>query len=162
MSNLVVVTFDGAGDARRAREAIRGLEGGGEVSLDDAAVIVKNAAGEVAVDDQIDRGVKVGAIGGGLLGLVLGFVFPPLGLAIGAAGGALVGRMADLGIDKGFVEDVTDALKPGTSALFLIVREGNADAIVAALEPFEGTVTQTTFDSSVEESLRRALDDGIG
>jgi len=162
MSDLVVLTFDGAEDARKAREAIQGLEGSGQVSLDDAAVVVKNAAGEVAVDDQIDRGVKVGAVGGGLLGLVLGFVFPVAGLALGAAGGALVGRMADLGIDKGFVDDVTNALRPGTSALFLIVRDGNADAIVAALEPFEGTLVQTTFDSTVEESLRRALDDGRG
>ena len=163
MSDLVVVTFDGAEDARTAREAIRRLEQDGIVQLDDAAVIVKDAQGEVAVDDQIDRGVKVGAVGGGLLGLVLGFVLPVAGLVLGAAGGALVGRMADLGIDKGFVEDVTRALRPGTSALFLIVREGgNADALVAALEPFEGKVNQTTFDSSVEESLRRALDDERG
>ena len=162
MSDLVVITFEGADDARRARESIRQLEGEGVVRLDDAAVLVKDTGGQVAVDDEIDRGVKVGAVGGGLLGLVLGFMFPIAGAVLGAAGGALVGRMADLGIDKGFVEEVTRSLRPGTSALFLIIREGNADAVVAALEPFEGTVRQTTFDPSVEQSLRQALDDGRG
>ena len=163
MSNLIVMTFNTPGEASRVRETLRDLERAGRLSLDDAAVIRKDAAGTLPVDNEVDRGVTLGALGGGLLGLVLSFVFPLGGLVLGAAGGALVGRMAALRIDKGFVEDVTLALRPGTSALFLIVREGgNADARVAALEPFEGKVNQTTFDSSVEESLRRALDDERG
>ena len=104
MSNLIVMTFNDRNEASQVRKTLRDLERGGRVSLDDAAVIVKDADGKLDVDNEMDRGVKLEAIRGGLLGLVLSFLFPLAGIVLGAAGGALVGRMADLGIDQQFVQ----------------------------------------------------------
>jgi uncharacterized membrane protein len=157
MSNLIVMTFDSSDEARQVREALRAVERDGRISLDDAAVIRKDADGDIKVDNEIDRGVKLGALGGGLLGLVLSFLFPVVGLVIGAAGGALVGRMVDLGIDQKFVQDVSESLQPNHSALFVIVRDADPTITISALEPFEGTLYHTTFDSTVEEELRNAL-----
>src|SRR3712207_474105 len=112
MSNLIVVTFDNRDEAGKVRATLRGLENSGQLRLDDAAVIVKGADGKLHVDNEIDRGVKLGALGGGLLGLLLSVFFPVAGLVIGAAGGALAGRMADLGIDQKFVADVSASLQP--------------------------------------------------
>ena len=157
MSNLIVMTFNTPDDAGKVRQTLRELERAGRVSLDDAAVIRKNAKGKLAVDDEVDRGVKIGAIGGGILGLVLNFVFPLGGLVLGAAGGALVGRMADLGIDRQFVQDVSESLQPNSSALFVIVRDADPTIAISALEPYQGTLYHTTLDPSVEEELRHAL-----
>ena len=157
MSNLIVMTFNTPDEASRVRETLRDLERTGRLSLDDAAVIRKDAAGTLAVDNEVDRGVKIGALGGGLLGLVLSFVFPLAGLVLGVAGGALVGRMADLGIDQQFVQDVSASLQPNSSALFAIVRDADPTVAIAALEPYQGTLYHTTLDPSVEEELRHAL-----
>jgi uncharacterized membrane protein len=157
MSNLIVMTFNDRNEASQVRKTLRDLERGGRVSLDDAAVIVKDADGKLDVDNEVDRGVKFGAIGGGLLGLVLSFLFPLAGLVLGAAGGALVGRMADLGIDQQFVKDVSTALQPNSSALFVIVRDADPSIVIAALEPYQGTLHHTTLDSAVEAELRHAL-----
>ncbi len=157
MSNLIVMTFNNRTEASRVRQTLRDLERSGRVSLDDAAVIVKDANGKLDVDNEVDRGVKLGAIGGGLLGLVLSFLFPLAGIVIGAAGGALVGRMVDLGIDKQFVQDVSESLQPNSSALFVIVRDADPSIVTAALEPYEGTLHHTSFDPSVEAELRHAL-----
>lgn len=157
MSDLIVMTFDNRDDARTVRGVLRDLERAGRLRLDDAAVIYKDADDRIHVDNEIDRGVKWGAIGGGLLGVLLSFMFPLAGIAIGAAGGALVGRMLDLGVDQHFVREVSAALQPSTSALFVIVRDGDPDLVVAALEPYRGTLRQTTLDPSVEEELRNAL-----
>jgi uncharacterized membrane protein len=157
MSNLIVMTFDSRDEASKVRQTLRELERDGRVSLDDAAVIRKDADGKLDVDNEVDRGVKIGAIGGGLLGLLLSFIFPVLGLVIGAAGGALVGRMADLGIDQRFVKDVSAALQPNSSALFIIVRDAAPDVVIAALEPYQGTLYHTTLDPTVEAEIRDAL-----
>ena len=157
MSNLIVMTFNTPNEASKVRETLRDLERAGRISLDDAAVIRKDADGKLTVDDEVDRGVKVGAIGGGLLGLLLSFMFPLAGIVIGAVGGALAGRMADLGIDQQFVQDVSASLQPNSSALFVIVRDADPSVAIAALEPYQGTLYHTTLDPSVEEELRNAL-----
>lgn len=158
MSHLVVLTFDDTEQAGQAFEALKKAQSGGHLKIDDAAVIVKNESGKVEINNQLDKGVKVGAVGGGLLGLLLASVFFPLaGLAIGAIGGALVGKALDLGIDKKFVQDVTETLKPGSSALFVIGSGGRPDVVAAALRPFKGTIYQTTLPTEAVETLQDAL-----
>jgi uncharacterized membrane protein len=157
MSNLIVMTFETPAQASKVRQTLRELERDGRLSLDDAAVIRKNADGKLAVDNEVDRGVKLGAIGGGLLGLLLSFLFPILGLVVGAAGGALIGRMADLGIDQQFAKDVSSALQPNSSALFIIVRNAAPDIVIAALEPYQGRLYHTTLDPTTEAEIRDAL-----
>lgn len=157
MSHLIVVSFAGSDEAERAREALRSLEKAGQLRLDDTAVVVKDADGKVRVKDTVDRGVIFGAVGGGLLGLLLTFMFPIVGLAIGAAGGALVGKLADTGIDKKFIDDVKESLQPGGSALFALVAGERPEAAIAAFEPFEGTLHHTSLPTDLEASLRNAL-----
>lgn len=70
-------------------------------------MVVRDQKGKYHVHDELDRGVKVGALGGGFLGLLLSFIFIPIGgMLIGAAAGALVGSSFDLGISKKFIKDV--------------------------------------------------------
>jgi uncharacterized membrane protein len=158
MSHLVVVTFDNPEEAGRVRETLRSVQRADHLSLDDSAVIVKDAEGKVHVKNEMERGVKIGAIGGGLLGLLVGGIFFPLaGLLVGVLGGGLVGKLADTGIDTKFVNEVGEDLQPGTSALFFIVREANPDVALAALRPYKGTVRHTSFPPEAEEELRRIL-----
>jgi len=128
------------------------------LKIDDAAVIVKQESGKVEIKNQMDTGVKWGAVGGGMLGLILASVFFPLaGLAIGALSGALIGKSLDMGVDKKFVKDVTETLKPGSSALFVIGSSDNQAVVVGALRPFQGTIYQTTLDTQAVAALQDAL-----
>ena len=47
--------------------------------------------------------------------------------------GALFGHFGEKGIDKAFQEQVRDYLKPGTSALFMVIDKATPDKAVAAL-----------------------------
>ena len=90
------------------------------------------------------------------MGLV-GFLFPLAGIAIGAAVGAAIGAAMDTGVSADFIDQVKKTLTPGRSALFLVVKEADADAITAALRQFKGEIIQTNLDSEAEDALRQAL-----
>jgi uncharacterized membrane protein len=155
---LVVFTFDEENEARGALEALRNLEKAGRLKIDDSAVIRRGEDGKVHVDNKIDSSVKSGAAIGGMLGLIIGgLLFPIGGLILGAAGGAAFGKMMETGVDKKFVEDVSNSLQPGSSALFVTSSGGDPAAVVAALRPFKGTVYHTNLSSEAEQSLRSAL-----
>ena len=158
MSNLVVITFDNEEEAGKVREAIRQQEKGGLIKLDDSAVVTKDTDGKVHVKNQVDRGVKIGGVTGGFLGLLIGSIFFPVaGVVVGVLGGMGVGALTDHGIQKSFVKEVSEEITPSTSAIFLIVREADPNAAVAALRPYKGKLLQTSLDSDEEETLRRAL-----
>ena len=48
-------------------------------------------------------------------------------------------------------------LQPGTSALLVMVREADREAVFAALEPFQGEIYSTHLPADSEEALHRAL-----
>ena len=157
MSNLIVLTFNDTQQAGQVFEALKQAQSSGRVKIDDAAVIVKDETGKVEIKNQMESSVKVGAVGGGLLGLMLASVFFPLaGLVIGAIGGALVGKSLDKGVDQKFVKDVTETLKPGSSALF-VIGSGDPAVVLAILRPYQGTVYQTTLPSELVDELLSAL-----
>jgi uncharacterized membrane protein len=152
------MTFGNAGEASQVRKSMHNLEEQGLLSLDDSAVIVKDAEGKVHVKNEMDRGVKVGAVGGGALGLLIGSVFFPFaGLIGGVLVGAVVGKMADLGVDQRFVRDVSADLEPDSSALFILVREANPAAAISALKPYKGQVYHTSLPADTEQELRSIL-----
>jgi uncharacterized membrane protein len=94
------------------------------------------------------------------LGLLIGgIIFPIGGLVLGLAGGAVVGRLMDMGVDGKFVKDVGEQIKPGTSALFVLLKGENPAAEVAILRQYKGRVLQTTLDSDAEQAIRNALGD---
>jgi uncharacterized membrane protein len=161
MPNLIVMTFDDVDKAGQVLEALREEEHHHDIQLEDSAVVIKAEDGSVEVDNVVDRGVKVGALGGGLLGLLIGFLFggPLASLAIGAIAGALGGNLANLGIDQRFINDVSAAMEPGSSALFAMIREADPEATVAALKPFKGKVHYTNLPDDTEAELRRILSD---
>ena len=159
MSHITVITFDAMGEADKMRDTLRDLAKQGRITIIDSAVVVKDAQGEVKVNNQVGRNVKWGLIGGGILGGMLFFLFPVAGIIGGAAAGAVIGKSLGDDVDKGFIGDVKNALQPGTSALFVITADEHSDAVFGALKPFKGVVYHTSVSPSNEESLRRVLSD---
>jgi uncharacterized membrane protein len=158
MSHIVVITFDDPDEAGKVREALRSVQHAGRLSLDDSAVVVQDAEGKTHVKNEIDRGVGIGAVGGGLLGLLIaGLFFPVVGLVIGAVTGGIIGKAVEPGVDRKFIDDVRADLEPESSAIFFIVRDADPDVAVAAQRPYKGNVYHTSFSDEDEKELRRVL-----
>ncbi|MBK8988070.1 MAG: DUF1269 domain-containing protein [Chloroflexi bacterium] len=159
--NLVVIAFDSEEKAEQVVVTLKELESQSFINLEDIAIVVKDSNGKVSIKNAMEKTVKQGAAFGGFLGMFLGMLFlvPVGGLLAGAIGGAVVGKLSDTGVDKEFVNEVSEALQPGKSALFIVLQSANAEVALAALRPYEGKVLQTTLSSNVEEQLKRALGD---
>lgn len=157
MGNLVVIMFDGASDATSALKAMRELQKAGAMRLTDTAVVSRTAEGKVEVDNEASSGAEVGAVVGGVIGALTTFFFPLAGAAVGAGAGAWIGSKFN-SVDGEFVKQVAGQLEPGKSALFLEIGDGDAAALRAALEPYEGRVYQTNLPESATEQLNKALE----
>jgi uncharacterized membrane protein len=158
-SNLTVLTFDNETGAGEVLETIRRLEHAHQIDIRDSAAIVRRQDGKIELDQRVSSATKVGVAGGGVLGMLLFFMFPVAGFAGGAAVGGWLASKAGRGVDRAFVNDVTAALQPGTSALFLETAHGNAPVVLNALREHRGKVYHTTLSSEAEEQLRAALHD---
>lgn len=120
-------------------------------------VVLKDAEGKIHLKDEAGHPVAWGAVTGGVIGGLLFFFAPVVGIAAGSAAGAFLARSLDLDVDKQFIDDVAATLKPNTSALFLLVGEGNRAAILNAFKPYKGTVLQTSLTNEMGQQIMDAL-----
>ena len=137
---------------RRSRTGMKALHDahgdGATLSIDDSAIVTMGQDGKAKVKNAADVGVKWGAVGGGMFGLLLvGLFLGPIGaILIGAGAGALIGKAFGLGIDKKFLEQVKAAVTPGTSALCVVVRKGDPNVFFGAIRPYEGEIIYTNLE----------------
>jgi len=159
MSDLVVLAFDTETGAGEMRNSLLKMEKEHLIGLQDAAVIVRNKEGKVKVNQEVNM-VAAGAMGGDFWGLLIGFIFfvPIFGLVLGAATGAIAGKFANTGMDGNFIKEVGDSIKPGNSALFMLVRESTPDKVMDELKKFKNVkVLKTSLSKEQEEHLREAF-----
>lgn len=166
MADLVVLDFDGPETADAMLTKLRALKKQELIDLLDAAVVVRPENGDIQIKQSVNlvalgasSGLSSGALVGTLAGLLVlnpiaGFA---LGGAAGAAMGALGGRLSDFGIDDGFIRELGQTIRPGTSALFLRVAKATPDKVIAETAAFNPRVLRTSLSKEQEDALRAAL-----
>jgi uncharacterized membrane protein len=163
MATLVAIGYPDQGTAEQAMETVEQLQGELIIQADQVASISRDPEGKYHVHTQ-HGGASAGggAAWGGFWGLLFGLLFfiPFAGLALGAGMGALFGHMGEKGIDKAFQQQVRDYLKPGTSALFMVIEQVTPDKAIAALQQYGGTVIRTSLSDEDTKKLQEALQPG--
>ena len=106
--------------AQQDFDAYTKLAGDGEIVTDGVALVVKDAEGEVHVQETGDHLGHKGVKAGGGAGLVIGLFAPPLlaATAVGAAVGGLAGKFARHRAQAGIGESSTTRClldRPGSS-----------------------------------------------
>lgn len=162
MSDLIAIRFDSEERAQQALERARGLQKAHLLDLADAVVVTHDTNGKVRLHQSINL-TATGAASGGVWGTLIGLLFlnPLVGLAIGAASGALAGSLQDYGIDDQFMKEMGRELVPGTSALFVLVRQSTPDRVLPELRELGGRVLTTSLSIEDEARLREALEDEV-
>lgn len=161
MSDLIVVAFDDETTAFDLRAELAKLQTEYLLEMDDIVVVTRNTEGKVRLHQAMDL-TLAGAASGSFWGLLVGMLFlnPLLGVAVGAGSGALAGALSDTGINDRFIKDVGETLKPGSSAVFVLLRKMTGDKVLARLSAYagKGRVLQTSLSSDQEAKLREVLE----
>jgi uncharacterized membrane protein len=120
---VIVAAFKDFDGASKALDALKDAKREKMIGIEDAAVITKDANGKVKIKETNDmragKGATIGAVTGGVLGILAG----PVGWA--ALGGGVIGGLAAKMRDGGFpdarLKQLAEGLTPNTSALVAVI-----------------------------------------
>ena len=158
MADLIAIGYPNEATAEAAADEARRLARDLIIEPEAIAVIVRDNDGKYHVHtshNPAGRGATWGMFWGLLFGLL--FFIPVFGIAIGAGLGALMGKITKSGIDREFQDQVRGMLRPGTSALFLMLDKVTPDKAVDAMSKYGGTVLKTSLSKEGEQELQEAL-----
>ena len=163
MSELIVFTYNQEEKAGEVLKTVASLKQENVqkalIGIEDAAVVVKDASGKVRIRQTLESAVKgSNVVSGGLWGVLIGFLFggPLFGAVLGMGFSALFGRRIDIGIDNEFIKRIGDDLRPGDSALFLLVNETPVETVANALMEHGGTLYHTSLSEEAAEAFTKA------
>jgi uncharacterized membrane protein len=161
MSTMVAVVFDDESTAFEMRAALVKMQNQFLLDMDDAVVVTRDPNGKAKLHQAASL-TAAGAVGGGFWGMLIGLLFlnPLLGAAIGAGAGALAAKLREIGLDDRMTGDLRASLKPGSSALFVLLRNVTVDKVLDGLKQFAGSgkVFQTSLSKDDERALREVLE----
>ena len=144
--------------AQQDFDAYAKLAADGEIDTDGVALVVKDAEGQVHVQETGDHLGRKGLKAGAGVGLVIGLFAPPLLAAtfVGGAVGGLTGKFARHRMKAGIGDKLDDALPPGSAGIIAIYDHDGADAVARAL----ANAIRTSI-AQIDEASAAELKDGL-
>jgi len=161
MADLIAIGYPDTTTAILAEEEVQRLAKDLVIQPDAVAAIIRDDEGKIKTITNM-HAVGAGATWGMFWGFLFGILFfiPFFGMAIGAGMGALMGKVTKSSVDKEFADQVREMLKPGTSALFMVVEQMTTDKALEALSQYKGTVLKSSLSKEAEKELQDALHGG--
>lgn len=154
MQSLTVWTFQGPETAVRTLPRVQRLVVGGEVVIEDAAVVSCTDDAPAPAIHPVGTLTGPGRLWSGFWGMLLAVVFlvPAAAPSLGAAAGAFAGSLASFGVPDDFIMRLRAAVTPGRSALFVLSPAESADRLLEELQA--GSVEPIRSDLSAEQQRR--------
>lgn len=164
MADLIVLKFDDTYGGQSALAGVRALQELNYAWVDDVAVVERHRSGRVSTHTS-HGSVAEGAFWGGIAGIFVGLLFPPVGFlalwATGLAAGAVAGEaVKEHGLDKAMLAEIRGELDKGTSALILIGATGDVDEMARAFAQYKpAKVIRHEIPDKTVDDLKTKLSD---
>jgi uncharacterized membrane protein len=159
MSNVpvqvIVAAFNTPDGAGKVMDELKQGKKEGLIGIRDAAVVVKDANGNVKITDSKHRGRK-GMVTGGVIGGVIGLLATgPVGWAV--VGGGVIGALAGKargGPMKKEMQDIGQALTPNSSALVAVIDHEWVAQLQSSLVAEGAKVVHEAIKADIAEQLK--------
>ena len=154
---VFIASYGSVDDAQMDYTAVKQLYSDGVIDTYDAAVVDKDADGNVHVEKH-EKPTQKGAWTGIAVGAVVGVLFPPAIIPMAAAGGVAGGVIGHVwhGMSRSDMKDLGENLDAGTAALVVVGKSSLADKIAKATAKAQKTtekqlnVDAKDFDKQLE------------
>jgi len=153
--NILAFNFAGQDTAKETVKEIRSSDALEGYKIAAEAIVEQDANGKVHFHESGKGGVgaAIGAVGGGLLGLIGG----PTGVLAWAVGGAVVGGVAGkyLGrpIARGDLKEIGESMSPDTSAFLLLLEDKDSEDVIKSLSGNSANVVTLTVGDELSGEL---------
>ena len=143
--------------AEDALKRMKEAKKSGEFYFDDAAVLRSDAKGKVHIKETGDMSTGKGAGIGALIGGVIGLLGGPVGVIAGGAVGALAAH-GDAGFDNKSLKEIGAALVPGSSAVVVTTSKKFVEEVRKQEEKGETLARAKDIASDIREHLQARQD----
>ena len=155
---VVVAAFADKDAAQAAYGALQDAESAGSIGVEGVLVVSTDENGKLKVQDMTDHSTKTGLKWGAVGGVVLGIIFPPTILASavgwGVVGGVL-GKIRNVVHKSALSDALAGALGPDESAIVALVKAGDVEAAKAAM-PDATKVRTAGVDEATAQKVTEA------
>ena len=149
-TSFLALVFETTSAAEDALSTVRDLSGEQDVSVRDAALVLRTESGRIELQQTRQIAAGEGIVSGGSAALVAGLLLGvPVGAAlVGMAGGALFG-LRDTGIPDDRMRKLGADLQPGQAVLCVLVDIEGIDRTRETLSRY-GTVFEVALSAESE------------
>ena len=154
---IIVAAFKNQTTAKEVLDELKQLQRSGQIKIDDAAVLYRDANDKLHIQDTRDWGFGRGALTGGTVGLVAGLIAGgPVGWAIlgsAVAGGAISSVHHTYGFDEARLRRLGESLQPGNSAIVAVVEHLWVARVEAAMREQSTDLVVESISKDIHDQL---------
>jgi uncharacterized membrane protein len=129
---VMVAAFADEDAAREAYAVLGEAESQGKLGIEGVLVVKTDESGQVEIQEMTDHSTRTGVKWGAVGGVVLGIIFPPSILAsaigLGVVGGVL-GKIRNVSHRSAVSDELAGTLGPNESGIVALVKGGDLDAV---------------------------------
>jgi uncharacterized membrane protein len=157
--NIVAFIFNGEQRAQQVASELKWDASELGMKVISTSIVTVDSWGKTKVHEtgRGGRGTAIGAVAGGLLGLIGG----PAGLLALAVGGAVVGGVAGKHFGKAIPEEDLKALgqhmMPNTSAVLMLLEDKYAESAINSMQGYGAKVVTLTVADQVSGAIAMAV-----
>jgi uncharacterized membrane protein len=156
---VIVAAFDDIESAKAAYGALEVAESEKELDIEGVLVVKTDDKGKIKVQEMTDHSTKTGVKWGAVGGVVLGIIFPPTILAsavgVGVVGGIL-GKIRNVAHRSQVSDLLAGTLGPDQSGIVALVKATDVDATKAEMPAAEKVRTAGVDDTTAKEVAKAA------
>jgi uncharacterized membrane protein len=153
---LIVAQFPTRAEVDAAYAQLQEIERNSPYKIDGVVIAECDAQGKVSLGKVTEHSTKTGLKWGAIGGAVLGVIFPPtiLASAVGfGAFGAAIGKVHNVMERKGLAERLAEVMRPNTAGIVALVENTAVVEIRKALDKADRIVEQ-----AIDEQLAKEID----